>query len=781
LRYQLFTSVLRFPLPHFRKTSQGEIIAMITSEVEPLGGFVGDAVALPAFEGGTMLTLLVFMFVQDPILGLAAVALIPVQAYVIPKIQRQVNLLAKERVRTVRKLSERIGEVVANVESIHANDTAELERADISRWLGTIYVIRFEIYRKKFLIKFLNNFIGQLTPFFFFSIGGYLVIAGELTFGALVAVLAAYKDLSAPWKELLSWYQLKEDSRIKYEQIVEQFRPVGMLDEKLQEVSDGDVFHLEGKVICSNLSLEEEGGLKVVDGVGFSFHIGEKLVLVGPEGAGTSGLAKLLARLLMPTAGSIKIGTQNLANLPQSVTGRRIGYVGNGMTPFLGTLRDNLFYGLRHQPLIPAVYQNDERLAERQKFVEEAQRSGNTDSDLDADWIDYATIGAKDTEELLDRAIETLEIAQLDSDLFSFGLQSVVDPENKRDLSNKILEARAMLHERLQAPKYAGLVEPFDRQRYNSNMSVAENILFGSPVGEEFDLQHIAENPYMISVLKKVGLIDDFVTIGLRAARILVDLFRDVAPGDEIFERFSFISVEALPEYEAIVRRAGNDGIDMLTRSDRQQLLAVPFLLVPARHRLGLLNEEGVARLLEARHAFAQGLPENLCGAVAFFNQEEYNAAASVQDNILFGRLVYGRPQSQRVVGELIGETIASLELGRSVIELGLQFSVGIGGSRLSAAQRQKVALARALLKRPDLLIIDQALATLDPGSQKVIMKKLIESLGNTGLVWTSSIEPEEPVFDRVITMENGKIIDQKELRPFPTEQPRRGDLSKGV
>ena len=42
LRYELYARVLRFPLPRFRKVSQGEIIPMITAEVEPLGGFIGD-------------------------------------------------------------------------------------------------------------------------------------------------------------------------------------------------------------------------------------------------------------------------------------------------------------------------------------------------------------------------------------------------------------------------------------------------------------------------------------------------------------------------------------------------------------------------------------------------------------------------------------------------------------------------------------------------------------------------------------------------------------------
>ena len=49
------------------------------------------------------------------------------------------------------------------------------------------------------------------------------MIGGSISFGALVAVLAAYKDLAVPWKELLDYYQQKEDIRIKYEQVVEQF------------------------------------------------------------------------------------------------------------------------------------------------------------------------------------------------------------------------------------------------------------------------------------------------------------------------------------------------------------------------------------------------------------------------------------------------------------------------------------------------------------------------------------------------------------------------------
>ena len=177
-RYELYSRILRFPLPHFKRTSQGEIIPMITAETEPLGGFIGDAFALPAFQGGLLLTYLTFIFVQDPWLGLASIALYPPQIYLIPKLQNKVNQLAKQRVQTVRKLADGVGESVAGVTEIHANDTSLFERAKISNRLARIYDIRFDIYKRKFFIKFLNNFLGMLTPFFFYSIGRYFVIQG---------------------------------------------------------------------------------------------------------------------------------------------------------------------------------------------------------------------------------------------------------------------------------------------------------------------------------------------------------------------------------------------------------------------------------------------------------------------------------------------------------------------------------------------------------------------------------------------------------------------------
>src|SRR4051812_27496834 len=162
LRYNLFERLLRFPMRHFDRTAAGEIIAMLTAELEPVGGFIGDAFALPIAQGGTLLTIFVFMFVQNPLLGAAAVALYPVQAFFIPRMQRRIRALGRLRVRKVRTLSDRIGESIAAQVEIRTNAGAQHQLADISHRLGEIYDIRFDIYNRKFFVKFINNLINQL-------------------------------------------------------------------------------------------------------------------------------------------------------------------------------------------------------------------------------------------------------------------------------------------------------------------------------------------------------------------------------------------------------------------------------------------------------------------------------------------------------------------------------------------------------------------------------------------------------------------------------------------
>ncbi len=759
LRYQLYQHVLRFPLPQFRRMSQGELVSMITAETEPLGGYIGDSVALPAFQGGTLLTLLAFMFIQDPALGLAAVALYPIQIYLIPKLQKKVNALKAERTRRVRKLSERIGEVVGGIKEVHTHDTSQFELAEFSSRVGEIFHIRYRIYLNKFFIKFINNFIAQVTPFFFFSIGGWLVIRGDISFGALVAVLAAYKDLSSPWKELLNFYQIKEDARIKYELLYDSFQPAGLLAEELLSSEPETVPELRGEFAATGIDLREEDEAEstFAGTLNFRLSLPGRIAVLGPGGGGRDRLGPVLAALRRPERGSITVAGLDLVQSAEAVTGRRIAYLSQEANLVAGTVRDNLLYSLKHRP---ALEPNGAGPQSRAKEIREARLSGNSEHDPNADWLDYAGAGANSPEAIQIRAIEVLEVVDMGEDVLDLGLRGHIDPVTVPAFASRILEARSALHERLGRSETGSLVELFDRDAYNANLSVAENLVFGAPRDPAFAIDSLAENPYVQRVLVETGLMGRFLSIGATVAELMLEIFTDVEPGSEMFERFSFIRAEDLPRFRSLLARCGGGDFDSLDAEDRVLLVSLPFMLTPARHRLGLVDDSFRDSLLRARRVFAEGFGDGP-PPVDFFDRNAFNAGVSVQDNILFGRLVYGRARSAAEVGELIREVVEELGLYYAIAGIGLDFQVGIGGARLTPAQRQKVSIARAVMKRPDVLVIDEATAALDRASQRRVMENLFSEFAGRTLIWSVHHASLAEEFEHTLVVDGGRVVEQ--------------------
>jgi len=234
-----------------------------------------------------------------------------------------------------------------------------------------------------------------------------------------------------------------------------------------------------------------------------------------------------------------------------------------------------------------------------------------------------------------------------------------------------------------------------------------------------------------------------------------------------------------LPEYQAVLTRINRDGIAALRAEERTMLLSLPFKVSPARHRLGVIDDDLQQRILKARKAFADNLPDEYRGMVEFFDVGAYNAAASLQDNILFGKLAYGQARGGERVGEIIAQVIDDLGLRASVMEVGLSFHAGNGGGRLSGAQRQKLGIARAILKRPDVLILNEATGGLDGAAQNAILAGLKREFDGRGLIWAVHRPSMAAEFDRAVVMKSGRVIEQGPFEELNREGTALYDLIK--
>lgn len=129
-------------------------------------------------------------------------------------------------------------------------------------------------------------------------------------------------------------------------------------------------------------------------------------------------------------------------------------------------------------------------------------------------------------------------------------------------------------------------------------------------------------------------------------------------------------------------------------------------------------------------------------------------------DDSILNNIRYGSPNA---TDEEAIEAAKKAHAHRFIVdklEDGYETNVGQGGSRLSGGQRQRIALARAILRDPEVLILDEATSQVDIESEQLIHQALEDFVqGRTAIMITHRLSTLT-LADRVVVMEAGKIID---------------------
>jgi putative ABC transport system ATP-binding protein len=146
---------------------------------------------------------------------------------------------------------------------------------------------------------------------------------------------------------------------------------------------------------------------------------------------------------------------------------------------------------------------------------------------------------------------------------------------------------------------------------------------------------------------------------------------------------------------------------------------------------------------------------DTLRSRVVLVPQEGFLFDASLLDNIRFGRPEATEDQVRLALTELgLDEWAASLPLG-------LDTAVGQRGESLSAGERQLVAIVRAYLADPDLLVLDEATSAVDP-STEVRVQRALDSLtrGRTSVAIAHRLSTAEAA-DEVVVVDAGRIVER--------------------
>ena len=308
-------------------------------------------------------------------------------------------------------------------------------------------------------MKFLNNLLAQVTPFIFYAVGGYFALKGSLDIGQLVAVIAAYRDLPPPIKDLIDWDQQRQDVKVKYEQVAAQFSPPFLLPEN-GPVDPSAIPPEEAPIEIAGVSVVDSRGIALLDRVYATIERPSHVALVGEHGSGRDILARVLGRQTLAFQGDV----QDRRGRPRSTSPRRrspASWPMSGNDPSLqtGSIRDNLLFSVRRRPPDLDVGRGPRG---REAPAPRGEALGQSVVSARSDWIDYDAMGIDSPEEIDSALLRALEVTGALGDVYRLGVLGRFGEGQAEEVFDKFVEARHLIRERLEAKKISNLVEPFD-------------------------------------------------------------------------------------------------------------------------------------------------------------------------------------------------------------------------------------------------------------------------------------------------------------------------------
>jgi ABC-type transport system involved in Fe-S cluster assembly fused permease/ATPase subunit len=203
----------------------------------------------------------------------------------------------------------------------------------------------------------------------------------------------------------------------------------------------------------------------------------------------------------------------------------------------------------------------------------------------------------------------------------------------------------------------------------------------------------------------------------------------------------------------------------------RSILQGVSFRVPPGR-KVALVGSSGAGKSTIARLLFR--FYDTTSGAVTIGGQDLRDVTQSSlrsaigvvpQDTVLFNdtlfyNIAYGRPDATR--DEVIeAARLAHLHDFVAALPDGYDTTVGERGLKLSGGEKQRVAIARVILKRPRILIFDEATSALDSKTEQAIQESLRElAVGHTSLVIAHRLSTVTDA-DEILVLEHGRIVER--------------------
>ena len=315
---------------------------------------------LPLFANAILA--LIIMFIANVYVGLVAAAILPVYFLLS---QRQAAMLKGAR-RGLRALREEknngLHNIIESIIVIKSFVREEYEKTKQVRLQQNLVQAQLKQRQTNFVFDGLKTFVEQIGVVLIIILTAYLVLAGQMSIGAIMFHIMLFNNVSAPIRQLHRIYDEMNDA-LTY---AEGYFQILDADDQIEPSGALAVSQLAGTFELIDVNFTYPNGTQALHNVNMKIPQGSTVAFVGLSGAGKSTLLNLLTRFYTPTSGRILLDGKELAAYETDLLRRKIGLVLQKNHIFKGTIEENIRYGN-----INATFQEVEAAARRAYLTEQ--------------------------------------------------------------------------------------------------------------------------------------------------------------------------------------------------------------------------------------------------------------------------------------------------------------------------------------------------------------------------------------------------------------------------
>jgi subfamily B ATP-binding cassette protein MsbA len=339
---ELFAHCERLALAFSNRQHSGRTMALFSSDVPAVAGFVSTTSILAIGSVITILVGVVVVFSLNWQLALVAAVVPPLLTGAVAIVTRPLRRIARQVQDKNAELGEQLYEGLAGMREVVAFGQEHAQESRFTRTLDQLIGLRMRSALISTLLGLGQRFFGMAVLLAILGFGGYLVLIGQTTLGTLVAMQQIFMQVYDPSLNLVRIGNGFNQILACIDRIYELLNQVPQVAERADARPPRSV---AGSVVFENVTFAYDTGLPVLHNVSFTAQPGEMVALVGPSGAGKTTIASLIARFYDSTEGRVLLDGIDVRDLTLSGLRDNIAVVFQDTFLFATSIRENIAFG----------------------------------------------------------------------------------------------------------------------------------------------------------------------------------------------------------------------------------------------------------------------------------------------------------------------------------------------------------------------------------------------------------------------------------------------------